>query len=89
LDKIKEFISEIESPGFKLKLLKTDNGGEYVNDEVNNYAKGVPYKLSNIKTSNKSGNMLLDRFVTGFVTRFESPKRTSNKTSSTSVQAFF
>jgi hypothetical protein len=39
LDKIKVFVSEIESLGFKLKLLKTDNGGEYVNDEVNTYAR--------------------------------------------------
>ena len=40
LSKIQEFISDIESNGFKLKLLKTDNGGEYVNDEVNLFAKG-------------------------------------------------
>ena len=38
--KVKEFVSEIESLGFSLKLLKTDNGGEYVNDEVKSYAKG-------------------------------------------------
>ena len=40
LEKIKEFVSEIEAQGFTLKLLKTDNGGEFVNDEVNKYAKG-------------------------------------------------
>ena len=40
VNKIKEFVSEIESLGFSLKLLKTDNGGEYVNDEVKSYAKG-------------------------------------------------
>ena len=40
VNKIKEFVSEIESMGFSLKLLKTDNGGENVNEEVKSYAKG-------------------------------------------------
>ena len=40
LVKIKEFVADTESMGFNLKLLKTDNGGEYVNDEVTDYAKG-------------------------------------------------
>ena len=40
VDKIKQFVNDIESLGFKLKLLKTDNGGEYVNDAVNTYAQG-------------------------------------------------
>ena len=40
LAKMKEFDADIESMGFNLKLLKTDNGGEYVNDEVKDFAKG-------------------------------------------------
>ena len=40
LVKMKKFVADIESMGFNLKLLKTDNGGEYVNDEAKDYAKG-------------------------------------------------
>ena len=61
MDKIKEFISEIESPGFKLKLLKTDNGGEYVNDEVNNYAKGK-FLLRTTPPHTPESNAISERF---------------------------
>ena len=40
LEKLKEFVSDIEAQGFKLRLLKTDNGGEFVNDGWNDYAAG-------------------------------------------------
>jgi len=38
--KIKEFRDEIMASGFKLRLLKTDNGGEFVNDELKSFAAG-------------------------------------------------
>jgi len=39
-EKIKIFKNEIEAMGFKLRLLKTDNGGEFVSDELKDYAAG-------------------------------------------------
>ena len=61
LDKIKEFVSEIESLGFKLKLLKTDNGGEYVNDEVNTYARGK-FTLRTTPPHTPESNATAERF---------------------------
>ena len=61
LDKIKEFVSDIESLGFKLKLLKTDNGGEYVNDEVNTYAKGK-FTLRTTPPHTPESNATAERF---------------------------
>ena len=59
--KIQEFVSEIESLGFKLKLLKTDNGGEFVNEEVNQYAKGK-FTLRTTSPHTPESNATSERF---------------------------
>ena len=61
LVKIKDFISEIESQGFKLKLLKTDNGGEFVNDELKDYAKGN-FTLRTTPPHTPESNATAERF---------------------------
>lgn len=40
VDKIEEFNTWLTSCGFRLRELRCDNGGEYVNDTVTSYAKG-------------------------------------------------
>ena len=37
LNALKQLVAEVESDGFKIKLLKSDNGGEYVSEEFKNY----------------------------------------------------
>ena len=59
--KIQEFVNEIESQGFKLKLLKTDNGGEYVNEELNTYAKGK-FVLRTTPPHTPESNATAERF---------------------------
>ena len=59
--KIQEFVNEIESQGFKLKLLKTDNGGEFVNEELNTYAKGK-FVLRTTPPHTPESNATAERF---------------------------
>lgn len=68
LQKIKAFVDEINAQGFKLKLLKTDNSGEFVNDEVKNYARGnftlrttPPHKPESNATAERFNRVLGER----------------------------
>jgi hypothetical protein len=59
--KIKEFRDEIMASGFKLSLLKTDNGGEFVNDELKNFAAGK-FTLRTTPPHTPKSNATAERF---------------------------
>lgn len=61
LDKLKLFLSEIKVDGFKLKELRTDNGGEYVNDVFKDFAKGN-FKLRTTPPHTPTANAIAERF---------------------------
>jgi hypothetical protein len=59
--KIKEFRDEIMAMGFSLRLLKTDNGGEFVNDELKDFAAGK-FTLRTTPPHTPKSNALAERF---------------------------
>jgi hypothetical protein len=61
LAKLQEFVADIKAQGFKLKLLKTDNGGEFVNDAIRDYAKGS-FVLKTTSPHTPEANATAERF---------------------------
>jgi hypothetical protein len=59
--KIKDFRDEIMASGFKLTLLKTDNGGEFVNDELRSFAAGK-FTLRTTPPHTPKSNAMAERF---------------------------
>lgn len=61
LMKLQQFVDDIKAQGFQLKLLKTDNGGEFVNDAIKDYAKGS-FVLKTTSPHTPEANATAERF---------------------------
>jgi len=61
LDKLKLFLAEIKLDGFSMRELRTDNGGEYVNDAFKAYAIGK-FTLRTTPPHTPIANAISERF---------------------------